>query len=824
MRRRALSRDDEHELDRGTVALIDNQIDQTTGTIRVKATLPNKQRHLWPGEFVNVRVLTQTQRQVLTIPVAALERGPEGLFTYLVGPDSTISVAQLTVGEQNGGIAVIDKGLQAGDKVVASNQYRLQPGSRIRANTEQGRDVRFGERHGACAVNMSRPFIDRPVATTLLMAALFLIGIAAFPLLPVAPLPQIDFPTILVSANLPGASPEIMASSVAQPLETQFAQISGVAQMTSTSVLGSTQITLQFNLDRNIDGAAQDVQSAIDAAGGQLPKNLPTPPTQRKVNPADSAVLILAVHSDVLPITAVDDYAETVIAQQLSQLPGIAQVTVGGQQKPAVRVQIDPVRLAAVGLQLEDVANIITTATVDLPQGAITGAEKNFTIYDNDQLLKAAPWNDVVIAYHNGAPIRIRDVGVAVDGPENTQVRGFQNGKLGILLLIYKQPGTNVIDAVNGVKAALPHVMTSVPPSLKVDQVIDRTTTIKASVRDVEFSLLIAIVLVVLVIFLFLRSFWATAIPAVTVPLALLGTAALMYVVGYSLDNLSLMALTIAVGFVVDDAIVMLENIYRHLEAGLSPYEAAVKGSGEIGFTILSISISLVAVFIPLLLMSGIVGRLFREFAVTVTMTIAVSAVVALTLSPMMCALFLRDEKHAQHGRFYMTLERGFDWLIERYTRGLDLVLSHQRTTLITFLVTVAIAVLLYVVVPKGFFPQQDTGIIVGLTDAPQDVSFDEMWRLRAQPDGRDRQRPRGRELGRLRRWRPAAQQRLRGAGTQAARSARRHRRPGHRAPAQADRHGPGRHGVPAGGAGSERRRPHLAHAVPVHTAGCQPR
>jgi HAE1 family hydrophobic/amphiphilic exporter-1 len=579
-------------------------------------------------------------------------------------------------------------------------------------------------------VNMSRPFIDRPVATTLLMAALFLIGIAAFPLLPVAPLPQIDFPTILVSANLPGASPEIMASSVAQPLETQFAQISGVAQMTSTSVLGSTQITLQFNLDRNIDGAAQDVQSAIDAAGGQLPKNLPTPPTQRKVNPADSAVLILAVHSEVLPITAVDDYAETVIAQQLSQLPGIAQVTVGGQQKPAVRVQIDPVRLAAVGLQLEDVANIITTATVDLPQGAITGAEKNFTIYDNDQLLKAAPWNDVVIAYHNGAPIRIRDVGVAVDGPENTQVRGFQNGKLGILLLIYKQPGTNVIDAVNGVKAALPHVMTSVPPSLKVDQVIDRTTTIKASVRDVEFSLLIAIVLVVLVIFLFLRSFWATAIPAVTVPLALLGTAALMYVVGYSLDNLSLMALTIAVGFVVDDAIVMLENIYRHLEAGLSPYEAAVKGSGEIGFTILSISISLVAVFIPLLLMSGIVGRLFREFAVTVTMTIAVSVVVALTLSPMMCALFLRDEKHAQHGRFYMTLERGFDWLIERYTRGLDLVLSHQRTTLLTFLVTVAIAVLLYVVVPKGFFPQQDTGIIVGLTDAPQDVSFDEMWRL----------------------------------------------------------------------------------------------
>jgi HAE1 family hydrophobic/amphiphilic exporter-1/multidrug efflux pump len=448
------------------------------------------------------------------------------------------------------------------------------------------------------------------------------------------------------------------------------------------------------------------------------------------VNPADSAILILAVHSDVLPITEVDNYAETVIAQQLSQLPGVAQVTVGGQQKPAVRVQIDPVKLAAVGLQLEDVANVITSASVDSPQGAITGVEKNFTIYDNDQLLKAAPWNDVIIAYRNGAPVRIRDVGVAVDGPENSQIRGFQNGKLGVLLLVYKQPGANVIDAVNSVKATLPRVMNSVPPSLKVDQVIDRTTTIKASVKDVEFSLLLAIALVVTVIFLFLRSFWATAIPGITVPLALLGTAALMYVVGYSLDNLSLMALTIAVGFVVDDAIVMLENIYRHVEEGMNPYEAAIKGSGEIGFTILSISISLVAVFIPLLLMSGIVGRLFREFAVTVTMTIAVSAVVALTLSPMMCALFLRNEKQAQHGRFYMTLERGFDRLIEHYTRGLDFVLRHQAATLATFLATVALAVLLYVFVPKGFFPQQDTGIIQGLTDAPQDVSFTGMVSL----------------------------------------------------------------------------------------------
>jgi hydrophobe/amphiphile efflux-1 (HAE1) family protein len=579
-------------------------------------------------------------------------------------------------------------------------------------------------------VNISRPFIERPVATTLLMAGLALTGLAAFPFLPVAPLPQVDFPTILVSAQLPGASPEIMASSVAQPLETQFAQIPGVAQMTSTSVLGGTQITLQFELDRNIDAAAGDVQSAINAAGGQLPKNLPSPPSYRKYNPADYSIIIYAVHSDVLPMTEVDNYAETVIAQQLSQLPGIANVGVGGQQRPAVRIQVDPVKLAAVGLQLEDVASLITTATVDSPQGAITGAHHNYTIYDNDQLLKAAPWNDVIVAYRNGAPIRIRDIGVAIDGPENSQSVAFQNGRTGVLLFIHKLPGSNVIDDVREVKAALPHIMTSVPPSLKLDQVIDRTVTIQASVRDVELTLLLAISLVVMVIFLFLRNFWATAIPGLTVPLALLGTAALMYLVGYSLDNLSLMALTIAVGFVVDDAIVMLENIYRHIEAGMTPRDAAIKGAGEIGFTILSISISLVAVFIPLLLMSGLVGRLFHEFAVTVTMTIAVSAVAALTLSPMMGALFLRDERRVSHGRLYLALERGFEWLFEHYTRGLDFVLRHQRETLLTFLATVATAVLLYVVIPKGFFPQQDTGVLAGVTDAPQDVSFEAMVTL----------------------------------------------------------------------------------------------
>ena len=578
-------------------------------------------------------------------------------------------------------------------------------------------------------MSISEPFVRRPIATSLLMGGIFLVGLVVFPLLPVAPLPQVDFPTISVSAALPGASPETMASSVATPLETQFAQISGLSQMTSTNALGSTSITLQFDLNRNIDAAAQDVQTGIDAAGGQLPKNLPSPPTYKKVNPADSPILLLSVHSDVLPVTTVDDYAENILAQQISQIPGVAQVSIGGQQKPAVRVQVDPTKLAALGLEMEDVANVIVAATVDAPKGSINGPTRSMTIYANDQLLKAAPWNDVVVAYKNGAAVRIRDIGVAVDGPENRLITAWQNGRNGILLLIYKQPGANVIEAVDRVQALLPHALASVPPSIKVDTVANRTTTIKASVEDVERTLCITIVLVVLVIFLFLRNSWATVIPGVTVPLALLGTVAMMYVLNFSLDNLSLMALTIAVGFVVDDAIVMLENIYRHIEEGLTPLEATLKGAGEIGFTILSISISLVAVFIPLLLMGGIIGRLFREFAITMTMTIVVSAFVALTLSPTMCALFLRDEKHAKHGKAYMVIERGFDKLLAGYTRGLDFVLDHKRATLVTFLITLAATVMLYIEIPKGFFPQQDTGIISGLTDAPQDISFEEMVR-----------------------------------------------------------------------------------------------
>jgi len=579
-------------------------------------------------------------------------------------------------------------------------------------------------------MNISLPFINRPIATSLLMAGVLLVGMVAYPLLPVAPLPEVDFPTILVSAQLPGGSPETMAASVAQPLEYRFSQIPGVSQMTSSSVLGSTQITLQFDLDRNIDAAAQDVQSAIDAAGGQLPKNLPAPPSYRKVNPADFSILILAVHSDALPLTTTDYYAENIIAQQISVIPGVGQVDIGGQQKPAVRVQIDPAKIAALGIQLEDVANVITTASVDAPKGSINGVAHSFAIYDNDQLLSAAPWNKVIVAYKNGAPVRIRDIGVAVAGPENTRQAAWQNGRPSILLLVKKEPGANIIDTVARVKAALPRILAAVPPSIKVETAIDRTTTIKASVEDVEVTLALTIALVVMVIFLFLRSASATLIPGITVPLCLFGTAGLMYFFGYSLDNLSLMALTIAVGFVVDDAIVMLENIYRHIEAGLSPMQAAIKGSGEIGFTILSISISLVAVFIPLLLMGGIVGRLFREFAVVVTMMIGISLFVSLTLTPMLCSLFLRDEKHARHGRFYVVIEGVFERVLALYTRGLDRVLRHQRLMLAVFFATVLASIFLFVAAPKGFFPQQDTGIIKGLSDAGQDVSFNEMVRL----------------------------------------------------------------------------------------------
>lgn len=589
-------------------------------------------------------------------------------------------------------------------------------------------------------MSISAAFIKRPIGTSLLAAALLLIGLVAWPLLPVAPLPQVDFPTIQVTGRLPGASPETMAANVAQPLERQFSLIPGLTQMTSSSSLGLTQVTLQFDLDRNIDGAALDVQSAINSAGGQLPQNLPSPPSFRKINPADSSVLILGVQSKVLPLIQVDDYADNVLAQQISRIAGVGLVNIFGAQKPAVRVQIDPAKLKAVGLSLEEVRGVIASTTVSQPTGTLDGERQAFNVYTNDQLLKAAPWNDMVLAWRNGAPIRVRDVGVAVDGPENTKVSAWGYAGKGaaegtdltdgraIMLAVTKQPGANVIETVDRIQAALPKLKAAIPPSVTVNTLIDRTQTIRASVKDVEFTLVLSIALVVAVIFVFLRNFTVTVIPSLTVPLALLGTAAVMYVVGYSLDNLSLMALTIAVGFVVDDAIVMLENIYRHIEEGMSPMEAALKGSSEIGFTIISISVSLVAVFIPLLLMGGIVGRLFREFAVTVTLTIAVSVIISLTLTPMLCARFLKPHTaNEKHGKMYMWFEHGFDAMLNGYKRGLTVVLRHPFITLMSFLVTVAATVALFIVIPKGFFPQQDTGFIFGSADSAQDSSSQAM-------------------------------------------------------------------------------------------------
>ncbi len=577
--------------------------------------------------------------------------------------------------------------------------------------------------------SISSPFIRFPIGTSLLMAGILFIGLVSYPLLPVAPLPQVDFPTIQVSASLPGASPETMAASVAQPLERQLAQIPGIAQMTSTSSLGSTAITIQFDLNRNIDGAANDIQGAINAASGQLPKNLPSPPTYRKVNPADSPIMLLSATSDTVPLIRLSDAIDVQLGQQISQISGVAQVFIGGQQKPSIRVQIDPAKLVAKGLSLEDVRGQIAVTTVDSPKGNIDGTKRAYTIYANDQLTDADKWNDVIIAYRNGAPLRVRDIGEAVAGPEDMKQAAWADGKRGVFLVIFKQPGANVIDTVNKIKSALPRLIAAIPPAINIKIISDRTLTIRAAVEDVQITLLITIFLVIMVIFVFLRSFWATVIPAITVPLALLGACALMWAFGYTLDNLSLMALTIAVGFVVDDAIVMLENITRYIEQGERPLAAAFKGSAEIGFTILSISISLVAVLIPLLLMGGVIGRLFREFAVVLAMTIFVSMCVSLTLTPMMASRFLRSHSETKHGRFYQWSERLFERMLHGYERGLDLALRWKLATLLIFFATIALSVHLFMIIPKGFFPQQDNGFLTGVSEASQDISFAEMKR-----------------------------------------------------------------------------------------------
>ncbi len=555
-------------------------------------------------------------------------------------------------------------------------------------------------------MNISEPFIRRPIATSLLMVGVILLGLLGYTLLPISALPTVDFPTIQITTQLPGAAPDVMVSSVTTPLEQQFGQISGLTSMNSISSFGVSSITLQFSLDRSIDSAAQDVQAAINVATGVLPQNLPTPPTYNKVNPADSAVLTLAVTSDTVPIDKVNDYADTLLAQKLSEVTGVGLVSIEGNQKPAVRVQINPTAIAAQGLSMEDVRIALTQANVDAPKGSFDGPHQAYAINANDQLFSANDYRSIIVAYKNGAPIRLTDIGRVVDSVENTKLAGWYGDKPAVILDIQRQPGANIIDTVDRIKKMLPSLLATIPPSVHVDVLTDRTTTIRASVADVQFTLVLTIGLVVLVIFIFLRKLWATVIPSIALPLAIVGTFGVMKVVGFSLDNLSLMALTIATGFVVDDAIVMIENIVRYIELGEKPFDAALKGAKQIGFTVVSLTVSLIAVFIPLLFMTGVVGRLFREFAITLSVSIVVSAIVSLTLTPMMCSRLLTAESEEKHGRFYHATERFFDWMLHVYDLGLKWVLKHQFFTLVVAIATLVATMILYVVIPKGLLPQ----------------------------------------------------------------------------------------------------------------------
>jgi multidrug efflux pump len=572
-------------------------------------------------------------------------------------------------------------------------------------------------------MNLSAPFIRRPIATSLLSAAILLSGAVAYRFLPVAPLPQVEYPTISVNAGLPGASPETMASAVATPLERSFGRIAGVTEMTSNSQLSSTSVTLQFDLSRNINAAARDVQAAINAARSQLPANLPSNPNYRKSNPADAPILILAANSDDLPLSRVYDVADSILAQKLAQVEGVGQVFVGGGAKPAVRVDLNPLALAHYGIGLDDVRAALTSANANLPKGELSDASTRWTITASDQLFRAEQYRPLLVAYRKGAAVRLSDIADVQDSVEDVRAGGLANGKRSVLLIVSRQPGANIIGTVDRVRALLPELRASIPPSIRLFPINDRSITIRSSVQDIEFTLLLTVAMVVMVIFLFLRNVWATVIPGLALPLSLVGTFGIMYLLDYSIDNLSLMALAIATGFVVDDAIVVLENITRYLEAGEKPFQAALKGAREIGPTVLSMSTSLVAVFIPILLMGGIVGRLFREFAVTLTIAIAVSLGVSLTATPMMCARFLRSQKDRAHGGFYRFLESAFQNGLGIYRTGLRWVLRHQPVMLGVTLATICLNVYLFVIVPKGFFPQQDTGRLSGSIIGSQDIS-----------------------------------------------------------------------------------------------------
>jgi multidrug efflux pump len=576
-------------------------------------------------------------------------------------------------------------------------------------------------------MNPSELFIRRPVATTLLTIAIAIAGAISFTVLPVSPLPQVDFPTISVSASLPGASAQIMASSVATPLERQFGHIAGVTEMTSASSLGSTSVTIQFDLSRNIDGAARDVEAAISAARSYLPTNLPANPTYRKVNPADAPIVILGLTSTKYDQAKLYDEASTIMEQKLSQIQGVGQVVVGGSSLPSVRVDVDPVQLNSYGLTLLDIQAILSTQNADLAKGQFADGSTTADIVTNDQISTADEYKPIIVGYHNGTAVRLSDVATLTDSLQNVRTSGYLNGIPSVTVIIFRQPGANIIQTVENIREQLPFLQASMPQGINTTMVLDRTTTIRASVKDVERTLMISVVLVILVVFIFLRNARATLIPSVAVPVSLIGTFAVMYLFGYSIDNLSLMALTISTGFVVDDAIVVMENIARHLELGMAPFAAALQGAKEIGFTVFSISVSLIAVFIPILMMGGIVGRLFREFAVTLSTAIVVSMVISLTTTPTMCAHLLKPEKQEGHGRMYRASEKFFAWMLESYRRSLHWALDNSTLMLVILLLTVALNVVLIVRIPKGFFPQQDTGAIVGAVQGPQDSSFPAM-------------------------------------------------------------------------------------------------
>ncbi|WP_394839321.1 multidrug efflux RND transporter permease subunit [Pendulispora rubella] len=582
-------------------------------------------------------------------------------------------------------------------------------------------------------MNISAPFIQRPIATSLLAAAVLIAGITAYLFLPVAPLPRVDMPSINVSASLPGASPETMASAVATPLERRFGRIAGLNEITSTSSLGTTSIQLQFDLDRDVESAARDVQAAINAAAGELPSNLPFRPNYRKINPADQPILIISLKSDTIPLSQIFDTANSILAQKISQVQGVGQVFVGGGQQPAVRVQVDPAALAGMGLNLEDVRTVISQATVDQPKGGLSGEDQSHSLSANDQLFGAKQFQELVVTYRDNATVRLKDVARVVDDVENNRVAAWANNERAVLMIVRRQPGANIIDVIGRVRAILPHLADSISPAVNIAVTLDRSQTIRASVRDVEQTLVLSVGLVVLVVFAFLRNLRATAIPTAAVPLSIVATFGVMYLLGYSLDNLSLMALTISTGFVVDDAIVVTENVTRFIELGDSPMTAALKGAKQIGFTIISITVSLIAVFIPILLMGGIIGRLFREFAVTLSVAIAVSALVSLTLTPMMCSRLLRHKHEENQGKFYRASERLFEGMLHVYSRGLKWVLGHHRLTLFVTLATLVVTVALYILVPKGLFPQQDTGSLAGFSESSQDTSFPTMRDKQAQ-------------------------------------------------------------------------------------------